>query len=193
VLDLGEIVQRGGEPLYVRFDFPTAVQPWVGFALQPADPGNPLGSLDRPYGALWSTRFGNRVAIANPGPGTFDLIIASVGDSRDAERPHLGALPQRIVLGDQVAEDIVVKLEVTTTVALIPPRDPPPGVRWLISTQDGRPAKLVRIEGSQPQLVELPQGSYSIMPVSDEPGFLELIEPQPFEVGASMVAVELSL
>ncbi len=193
VLDLGDIVLRESAQLYVRFEFPTAVEPWIGFALQPADPGNPLGALDRPFGSLWSTRFGNRVAIPDPGPGSYDLIIASVGDSREVLRPHLGALPQRVVIGDTVTEDIVVKLEVTSTVALVPPRDPPPGVRWLISTSDGRPAQLVRIEGNQPKVVELPQGSYSILPVSSEKGFLDLIEPQTFTVGADSSAVELYL
>ena len=66
-------------------------------------------------------------------------------------------------------------------------------MRWLITTADGRPAKLVRIEGSQPRLVELPRGSYSVLPVSTERGQLDPVEPQSFTVDAESSAVELHL
>jgi len=193
MLDLGEIPLREGPEQYVRFEFPGSSRPEVAFVVQPAAPGNPLGTLDRPPGSVWSCRLANRVVIPFPGPGTFELRIVMVGSPSERDTIHLGALPQRIVFGEAPGEDVVVKLEETTTVALIPPRDPPPGVRWLISTSDARPAMLVCLESRQPKLVELPRGSYSIMPVSNDPGFLDLIEPQPFTVGSSTVAVELSL
>ena len=193
ILELGDIAMIEGATQFVRFEFPGSIRPNLGFVVNPAEPGNPLGTLDRPLGSVWAVRTSNRVAIPFPGPGSFDLRIISVGDSRERETIHLGALPTRIVFGDTPGEDIVVRLEETSTVALIPPKDPPPGVRWLISTAAGQPAKLVRIEGSQPKLVELPRGSYSVIPVSSEKGQLDPVEPQSFTVGAESSAVELRL
>jgi hypothetical protein len=193
LLDLGDIVMLEGGAQYVRIEFPGSLRPDVAFVIHPADPGNPLGTLDLPDGSIWAVRSSNRVSIPFPGPGSYDLRIVLVGDPRERETIHLGALPTRIVFGDTPGEDVVVRLEETSTVALIPPKDPPPGVRWLISTAAGQPAKLVRIEGSQPKLVELPRGSYSVMPVSSEKGLLDPVEPQSFTVGAESSAVELPL
>lgn len=193
VLELGDIVMREGAMQFVRFEYPGSIRPDVAFVVNPADPGNPLGTLDLPNGSIWSSRTSNRVAIPFPGPGSYELRIVMVGSPRERNSIHLGALPMRFVLGETPGEDIVVRLEETSTVALIPPQNPPPGVRWLISTSDGQPAKLVRTERSQPTLVELPRGSYSVMPVSSEKGQLDPVEPQSFTVGAESSAVQLQL
>jgi hypothetical protein len=193
VLELGDIAMVEGSTQFVRFEYPGSLRPDVAFVVNPAEPGNPLGTLDMPYGSIWSSRTSNRAAIPFPGPGSYELRIVKVGGPMERETIHLGALPARFVLGETPGEDIVVRLEETSTIALIPPRNPPPGVRWLISAADGQPAKLVRIEGSQPTLVELPHGSYSVMPVSSEKGLLDPVEPQAFTVGAESSAVELHL
>lgn len=193
VLDLGDIAMIEGSMQFVRFEYPGSIRPDVAFVVNRVDPDHPLGTLDLPYGSIWSSRTCNRVAIPFPGPGTYELRIVLVGDARERDSIHLGALPTRFVLGETPGEDIVVRLEETSTVALIPPQDPPPGLRWLISSSRGQPAQLVRIEGSQPKLVELPRGSYSVMPVSSGKGELDPVEPQSFTVGTESSAVELHL
>lgn len=191
VLDLGDVVLSEGPSLKVRFEFPGSERSRIVFDLVPSQPDNPLGSLDQQHGTLLSTGDKGESILPFPGPGQYDLRIATGGGPGTGAATHIGALPTRVLLGDTPPEVIVVRLEVTTTVTLNPPKDSRPGVRWLISTSDGRPVKLVRIEGTQPKLVELPRGRYSVVPISAEERSFDPSKRQHFEVGAEPSTVEL--
>jgi hypothetical protein len=189
VLDLGEITPASASKQSVRFVFPSKEQPEVQFVLQPVIAGRPLEMLAASDGMRFSSQAGNPVEIGFPGPGTYELRVTEVGAPRGSDSLHLAARPERVVLADQPAGELLVRIVSTTDVCLRPPAGSRGVSRWLVSTAEGLPCQRVRIQGRAPMRAELAAGEYTI--ARFDPETKELGKEQAFIVGSEPVSVEL--
>jgi hypothetical protein len=188
-LDLGDVTLVPVPNMSVRFVFPEGMDSELQFVLKPEFAGDPLRTLGPRDNRLNVSERPGPTRIANPGPGSYELRVTNVGDFRSPEKLHFGALPQRVVLDDEPAGEIVVKIEPTTEVLLRPSRESRGSAGWLLSTAEGLPCQRVRIEGRAPTRIELVPGEYTLARIGQETSAIG--RSQAFRIGSEPVTVEL--
>jgi hypothetical protein len=189
ILDLGDVVLAPGPNFSLRFVFPEGRQDQVMFVLKPEQPGDPLATLGAMDNSSYGTGDRDPYPLSGFEPGTYELRVLGLGDPRDHESRHLGARPMRVVIGDGAQSEIVVKIEPTTEICLLPPHETTGISRWIVSTADGLPCRRVRIEGRAPTRIGLVPGEYTIARI--DPQTNSLGKAQAFTVVDSFLALEL--
>jgi hypothetical protein len=191
VLDLGDVTPSASSAarLLVRFAFPSEEQPPVQFVLEPESVGSPLNMIGSYPRLSFSSQATNPAEMSFPGAGAYELRVTRVGDPRGESSLHLGARPQRVVLGDAPAREIVVQIVPSTEVCIRLTGGARGISRWLVSTTDGLPCQRVRVEGRLPNRIELAPGEYTIARI--DPDTKALGKPQAFTVGSSFFTLDL--
>jgi len=189
ILDLGDVTLVPVPMQLLRFVFPEGKESTLQFVFKPEIAGDPLQTLGPSDNRVHGTEIPGPTRMSFPGPGTYELRVTNVGDFGGRESLHFGALPQRVVLGDQPAGEIVVRIEPTTEVLLKPARESRGEAVWLLSTADGLPCRRVRIAGRAPGRIELVPGSYTIAHI--DPATRAIGSRQAFTVGGRFTSVEL--